>query len=175
MPADAEPPDQVRAVRGTEVVVADAAEALVLDAPDLWPLVAGHPLVLAPYYLAPRLADLLDLPLVSEEITGQVESSPRRAEVPEIVRAVLPDAPEAYDAHDRLVVDGIAVPWRYTAGTVHAAGTGGLACGLAWASGRWQARHLLAALLGDPAAGTRLLAEADLDADPPSVPTDPSR
>jgi len=173
--ADAEPPDQVRAVRGTEVVVADAAEALVLDAPDLWPLVAGHPLVLAPYYLAPRLADLLDLPLVSEEITGQVESSPRRAEVPEIVRAVLPDAPEAYDAHDRLVVDGIAVPWRYTAGTVHAAGTGGLACGLAWASGRWQARHLLAALLGDPAAGTRLLAEADLDADPPSVPTDPSR
>ncbi len=171
--ADVQPPDRVRAVRGNEIVVADGAEALVLDAPDLWPIVAGHPLVLAPYHLAPQLADLLDLPLASEEVTGQVESTPQRAEVPAIVRAVLPDAPAAYHAHDRLVVDGIAVPWRYTAGAVHAAGIGGLACGLAWASGRWPARHLLAALLRDPAASTRLLAEADLDADPPSIPTGP--
>jgi hypothetical protein len=169
--ADLEPPDRVRAVRGNEVVVADAAEALVLDAPDLWPLVAGHPLVLAPYYLAPRLADLLDLPLASEEVTGQVESTPQRAAVPAIVREVLPDAPAAYGAHDRLVVDGIDVPWRYSAGAVHAAGIVGLACGLAWASGRWPARHLLAALLQDPAASTRLLADADLDADSPSIPT----
>src|SRR6266536_2720356 len=48
-----------------------------------------------------------------------------------------------------------------------AAGSGGLASGLAWASGRWSARHLLAALLGDPGASARLLAEADLDPDPP--------
>ncbi|HKD89922.1 MAG TPA: hypothetical protein VKB62_15435, partial [Streptosporangiaceae bacterium] len=171
--ADVEPPDQVRAVRRNEVVVADAAEALILDAPDLWPLVAGDPLVLAPYYLAPQLADLLDLPLASEEITGQVESVPQRASVPAVVRAVLPDAPAEYYAHDRLVVDGIEVPWRYTAGAVHAAGIGGLAYGLAWASGRWPARHLLAALLRDPAASTRLLAEAELDADPPSNPTGP--
>jgi len=170
--ADVDPPDRVRAVRQDEVVVADAAEAVVLDTPDLWPLVAGHPLVLAPYYLAPQLADLLDLPLASEEVTGQVESVPQRAAVPAIVRAVLPDAPAEYYAHDRLVVDGIEVPWRYTAGAVHAAGFGGLACGLAWASGRWPARHLLAALLRDPAAATRLLAEADLDADPPSIPVD---
>ena len=79
---------------------------------------------------------------------------------------MLPDAPATYLAHDRLVVDGIEVPWRYTEGAVHAAGVDGLACGLAWASGRWSARHLLAALLRDPATGTRLLAEADLDADP---------
>ena len=77
---------------------------------------------------------------------------------------MLPDAPAAYYAHDPLVVDGVSVPWRYTLGAVHAAGLGGLACGLAWASGRWPARHLLAALLRDPGAGTRLLAEADLDA-----------
>jgi hypothetical protein len=171
--ADVEPPDRVRAVHRNEVVVADAAEALVLDAPDLWPLVAGHPLVLAPYYLAPQLADLLDVPLASEEVTGQVESTPQSAAVPPIVRAVLPDAPAAYYSHDRLVVDGIDVQWRYTAGAVHAAGVGGLACGLAWASGRWPARHLLAALLRDPAAGARLLAEADLDADPPSIPPSP--
>src|SRR5215472_9418989 len=161
--ADAEPPDRVRAVRRNEVVVADAGEALVLDAPDLWPLVAGDPLVLAPYYLAPQLADLLDLPLASEEVAGQVESTPQRAAVPAIVRAVLPDAPAEYYAHDRLVVDGIEVPWRCTAGAVHAAGIGGLACGLAWACGRWSARHLLAAMLRDPAEGASLLADADLD------------
>jgi hypothetical protein len=171
--ADLEPPDRVRAVLRDEVVVADAADALVLDAPDLWPLVAGHPLVLAPYYLAPKLADLLDLPLASEDVTGQVESTPQRVAVPAIARAVLPEAPAEYYAHDRLVVDGTAVSWRYTAGAVHAAGIGGLACGLAWASGRWPARHLLDALLRDPVAESRLLAEADLDADPPSTPADP--
>jgi len=168
--AEIELPDRVRAVHRSEVVVAEAADALVLDAPDLWPLVADRPLVLAPYHLAPQLADLLDLPLASEEVAGQVESAPKRTAVPAAVRAVLPDAPAVYDAHDPLIVDGTEVPWRYTAGTVHAAGIGGLAYGLAWAAGRWPARHLLAALLGDPAASARLLAEADLDADPPAVP-----
>ena len=165
--ADATAPDRVRVVRGDEVAVADAEDALVLDAADLWPLVAAKPLVLAAYDLASRLADLLDLPLVSEEVAGLVESSPARRAVPAIVRTVLPDAPTEYYAHDRLIVDGVAVPWRYTHGAVHATGPGGLACGLAWASGRWPARHLLAALLSDPAAAARLLAEADLDPDPP--------
>jgi hypothetical protein len=166
--AEAAPPDRVRAVRGAEVVVADAADALVLDAPDLWPLVADRPLVLAPYDRAPHLADLLDLPLVSEEFAGLVESPPQPRPVPAIVRAVLPDAPATYDAHDPLVVDGLPVPWRYTRGAVHAAGPGGLARGLAWASGRWSARQLLAALLRDPDAAARLLAEADLDTGDPS-------
>ena len=76
---------------------------------------------------------------------------------------MLPDAPATYQAHDPLVVDGVSVPWRYAGGTVHAAGPDGLACGLAWAAGRWPARHLLAALLRDPGAAPRLLAEADLD------------
>jgi hypothetical protein len=171
--SEGEPPDRVRAVCRNEVVVADAAEVLVLDAPDLWPLVADRPLVLAPYYLAPQLADLLDIPLASEEVTGQVESTAQRAEVPEVVRAVLPDAPAWYYAHDRLVVNGTAVPWRYRAGDVHATGIGGLACALAWASGRWPARHLLEAVLRDPAAASRLLAAADLDPDAPSIPTGP--
>jgi hypothetical protein len=147
--------------------VASAGDALVLDAADLWPLVAAQPLVLAPHDRATRLADLLDLPLVSEEIAGLVESSPVRRPVPAIISAVLPDAPPTYYAHDPLMVDGVSVPWRYTLGAVHAAGPGGLACGLAWASGIWSARHLLAALLGDPGAAVRLLAEADLDRDPP--------
>jgi hypothetical protein len=165
--ADAEPPDRVRAVRGDEVVVADSARVLVLDAPDLWPLVADQPLVLAPYYLATQLADLLDLPLVSEEVAGRVESPPKRAAVPAIVRTVLPDAAATYFAHDRLVVDGVPVSWRCTRGAVHASGLDGLACGLAWATGTWSARQLLASVLHDPAGSARLLAEADLDAEPP--------
>jgi hypothetical protein len=161
---DIRPPDRIRAVRGDAIVVADAAQVMVLDAADLWPLAAGHPLVLAPYPLAQRLADLLDLPLVSEEVEGRIESAGVRTPVPAVVRAVLPEAPAAYYAHDRLLVDGVAVPWRVAAGAVHAAGPDGLACGLAWAADTWAARHLLAALLRDPAAEARLLAEADLDA-----------
>jgi hypothetical protein len=165
--SDVTPPSRVRVVRADEVVVADATDALVLDAADLWPLVAARPLVLAPYDRAPQLADLLDLPLVSEEVVGVVESAPARRPVPGILFAVLPDAPATYCAHDPLVVDGVCVPWRYTDSTVHASGSDGLACGLAWASGRWSARHLLAALLRDPGAAARLLAEADLDAELP--------
>jgi hypothetical protein len=165
--AGAAPPDRVRAVRGDEVVVAAAEDVLILDAADLWPLVAARPLVLAPYDRAPRLADLLDLPLVSEEVAGLVESSPVSRPVPEIVRTVLPGAPASYCAHDPLIVDGMPVPWRYRSGEVHAAGQDGLACGLAWAAGAWPARHLLAALLADPGTAARLLAEADLDLDPP--------
>ena len=162
-PDEITPPGQVRAVRGTEVVVADADDVLVLDAPDLWPLAGKQPLILAPHDLASRLADLLDLPLASEEIPGAVESSGRRTPVPPAVRAVLPAAPPAYQAHDRLVVDGTAVPWRYQDGEIHAATPEGLACGLAWAAGRWPLRHVLAGLLSAPESAGRLLADADLD------------
>ena len=175
------PPALVRAVLGTEVVVADARDALILDAPDLWPLAAGRPLVLAPYDQAAQLGELLDLPLASEEFPGQIEpdepqpgqappgqppAGPAREPVPELLRAVLAGAPASYYAHEQLIADGIAVPWRYAAGELHAArsaGAAALASGLAWAAGRWETRHLLAALLADPAAAARLLAEADLD------------
>jgi len=153
-------------VRGTEVAVADADEVLVLDAPDLWPLCAKQALVLAPHDQAATLADLLDLPLASEEIPGTVESSGRRTPVPPAVHAVLPATPPAYQAHERLVVDGEEIPWRYRDGQVHAATLEGLACGLAWAAGRWSLRHVLAGLLSAPESAGRLLADADLDGEP---------
>jgi hypothetical protein len=162
-PDDVRPPDRVRAIRGADVVVASADEALVLDAPDLWPLVAGEPLVLASRDLAPHLADLLGLPLVSEEVAGIVETEGQRRPVPEIVRAVLPGGPADYYAHEALLVDGVEVPWRCLDGEVHAAGPVGLACGVAWQAGQWSARHLLAALLTSPEDAARLLADADLD------------
>ena len=102
-------------------MLADADDVLVLDAPDLWPLLADQPLVLAPYELAARLADLLDLPLASEEIAGSLDSPGQRRPVPSIVAAVLPDAPSHYQAHDKLTVDGIELPWRYLDGEIHAA------------------------------------------------------
>jgi hypothetical protein len=164
--ADADAPapvDRVRAVRGAEVVLADADDVLVLDAPDLWPLLADQPLVLAPYRLAGRLADALDLPLASEEIAGSLDSAGQRRAVPAIVLAVVPDAPSHYLAHDKLAVDGIELPWRYLDGEIHAASPAGLGCGLAWRAGQWASRHLLAALLTDPAGAGRVLADADLD------------
>ena len=39
---------------------------VVVEAPDLLPLVADRPLVLAPYDLAEALSELLDLPLAGE-------------------------------------------------------------------------------------------------------------
>jgi hypothetical protein len=161
--SDATPPDRVRAVIGDQVVVADAADSLVLDAPDLWPLLAARPLVLAPYDLALGLADLLDLPLASEEVPGVVESPGERRPVPGAAAALLPDAPGEYVAHEKLLVDGVALPWRVHDGEVHAASPDGLARGLAWAAGQWPLRHLTAALLAAPEDAARLLADADLD------------
>jgi hypothetical protein len=163
-PEDITPPDRVRAVLGGELVVADADDVLVLDVPDLWPLAAGRPLVLAPYRHARRLADLLDLPLASDEVPGAVKEAGDLRPVPGELRAVLPSAPATYREHDALTADGTDVPWRYRDGELHAATAEGLAHGLAWAAGRWPARHLLASLLTDPDDAPRLLAEADLDA-----------
>ena len=157
------PPDRVRAIQGDKLIVADAADALILDAPDLWPLVAGQPLVIAPYQHVARLADLLDLPLAVEEVAGDIESPGESRPVPGIVMNVLPDAPATYQEHDSLTVDGADLPWRYADGEVHAATVEGLAHGLAWAAGQWHARHLLAALLLSPEETARLLAESDLD------------
>jgi antitoxin (DNA-binding transcriptional repressor) of toxin-antitoxin stability system len=162
-PDDITPPDRIRAVHGDKIIVTEAADVLILDAPDLWPLVADQPLLLAPYRHATRLADLLDLPLAAEEVPGVIESAGERRPVPDIVPDVLPGAPATYHEHDNLTVDGTDVPWRYAGGQLHAATVEGLAHGLAWAAGRWQDRHLLAALLISPEETARLLVESDLD------------
>jgi hypothetical protein len=112
-----------------------------------------------------RLADLLDVALASEEIAGTVESDGEFRPVPDVVRELLPDAPDGYREHDSLIVDGADLPWRCTGGELHAATVEGLAHGLAWAAGRWSARHLVAELLLSPEETARILAEADLDAD----------
>ncbi|MBX6765822.1 MAG: hypothetical protein IRY90_01460, partial [Actinomadura rubrobrunea] len=159
-----EPPERVRAVVDGEVEVADAADALVLDRPDLLPLLPGQPLVIASRGdAAEELADLLDLPLASEEVEGVVATEGEKRPVPPEVRAVLPDAPDIYIAHDRLVVDGVSVPWWCGDGRPHATGPWGLARALAWLTDRWEARLPAEAVLRDPDALPTLLAENDLD------------
>ncbi|MFI6511726.1 sacsin N-terminal ATP-binding-like domain-containing protein [Streptosporangium sp. NPDC050855] len=179
-PSRVAPPRSVRAVLGGEVVVVDAedgrtlsadgrgetdgpGEPVVVEAPDLLPLVAGRPLILAPFDLAEALSELLDLPLAGEEAAGEVTSSGEVRDVPPAVRSLLPTAPTSYVAHEDLLVDGVPAAWRFFEGTVHASGVEGLARGLAWASGQWGDRLAVAALLRDPAAVPLLLAEADLD------------
>ncbi len=174
------PPDRVRAVHGDKIEVVDSDDVLVLDSPDLWPLVESRPLIMLPHPRAARLADLLDVSLASEEIPGVIESAGQRQPVPEVLLDVLPGAPASYVEHDELIVDGVDVPWRYRPGgqppqtpsnqnqgyvdgELHAATVEGLAHGLAWATGRWAARHLLAALLLSPEETSRVRAEADLD------------
>jgi hypothetical protein len=163
-PSDVDPPARVRAVteHGPEVVPVE--DALILDSPDLLPLLSGQPLIIAGYDGAGRLAEILDIPQAGEELPGAVESRGTVRPVPDVVREVLPDAPGRYVAHDPLVVDGVAVPWRYDGETVHASGPAGLARGLAWAAGGWTDRLLVEAVLRDPRDLPALLAEADMDA-----------
>ncbi|MEV4257333.1 hypothetical protein AB0J52_29605 [Spirillospora sp. NPDC049652] len=163
---DVEPPEAVRAIVDGRVEVVDAADALVLDRPDLLPLLTGQPLVIAAAGSAEALAELLDLPRASEEVTGEPAGPGTPTAVPAVVRAVLPDAPDTYLAHDRLVVDGVEVPWWAGddgSGGIHAAGPSGLARALAWTVGAWPDRHLAEAVLRAPDDTPALLAEADLE------------
>lgn len=143
-------PDALRAVVDGEARVVEAGSALVADAPDLVPLAAGRPLLpVAPRY-AVELAELLAVPLLSVAVPGAVAGGGVEREVPGAVRALLPGAPSHYLEHDELLVDGVAVDWRWTGRTLHAATLEGVAAGLAWAAGQWARRFEVAALLEDP-------------------------
>jgi hypothetical protein len=161
-PSRVAPPSRVRAVLRGAIVVAPAEDVVVVEAPDLLQLVADRPLVLAPYDLAESLSELLDLPLAGELTAGEVTSQGEVRQVPAEVRSLLPTAPGTYVAHEKLLVDGVECAWRYFEGAVHCTGVDGLARGLAWATGQWNDRLAVAALLRDPESVPLLLAEADL-------------
>ncbi|KAB2342053.1 sacsin N-terminal ATP-binding-like domain-containing protein [Actinomadura rudentiformis] len=158
------PPERVRAVVDGEVEVAEAPDALILDRPDLLPLLAGQPLIIAAHGRAERLAEVLDLPVASEEVPGVLGSTGEVHLVPQDVFAVLPDAPETYMAHVGLLVNGMPVPWWYQNGVIHASGLAGLARGLAWSCERWEDRFFLEAVLREPHALPIFQAESDLHA-----------
>ncbi|GLU47437.1 sacsin N-terminal ATP-binding-like domain-containing protein [Nocardiopsis ansamitocini] len=157
------PPSSVRAVRDGSIVVADADDTVVLDTPDLLPLLVGRPVVLAPAGCAAALADLLDLDLASESVEGRVTSSGEVRTVPGEVQSLLDTGPLTYLHHEKLLLGGSSVEWRDTGGQLHASTPDGLARALCWSAGQWPRRHLVAALLRDPQTLSELLAEADLD------------
>lgn len=145
-------PDELRAVVDGRVAVVDAAEAVVVDSPDLLPFTAGVPLLPVRPDRAAELAELFQVRRLSESVTGRIDSEGDRHDVPEPVRVLLgPGTPAAYVEHEELVVDGVEIDWRLTDdGVPHAATVEGVAAALAWASGQWPRRFEVAALLEDP-------------------------
>ncbi|MFC7341260.1 sacsin N-terminal ATP-binding-like domain-containing protein [Saccharopolyspora griseoalba] len=168
-PSELDPPEQVRSISGA---VVSTERAVVLDEP--WMLsVLDAPLVVAggspERFDAEALAELLDLPLASEENSMRVEGTGRAqrwaevARVPgacELLGIAVPDG--AVLLHDKLVVRTPEAQrqvhwWVTSGGEVHAErAPDGLARALAWAAGRWSERFALPALLADPEAATLL-------------------
>jgi hypothetical protein len=145
-------PDELRAVVDGRVEVVDAADAVVVDSPDLLPFTAGVPLLPVRPSRAAELAELFQVRRLSESVTGEVHSEGTEHDVPEPVRVLLgPRTPASYTEHEELVVDGVEIDWRLTDdGVLHAATLEGVAAGLAWAAGQWPRRFEVAALLEDP-------------------------
>ncbi|MFG2948775.1 sacsin N-terminal ATP-binding-like domain-containing protein [Streptomyces adustus] len=145
-------PDEVRAVVDGRVEVVDAADAVVVDSPDLLPFTEGVPLLPVRPALAAQLAELFQVRRLSESVTGEVGSEGAEHDVPEPVRVLLgPRTPRSYVEHEELLVDGVEIDWRLTDdGVLHASTLEGVAAGLAWAAGQWPRRFEVAALLEDP-------------------------
>ncbi|AZP18643.1 sacsin N-terminal ATP-binding-like domain-containing protein [Streptomyces aquilus] len=145
-------PDELRAVVDGRVEVVDAADAVVVDSPDLLPFTEGVPLLPVRPARAAELAELFQVRRLSESVTGSVDSEGTEHDVPDPVRVLLGSrTPESYVEHEELVVDGVEIDWRLTGdGVLHAATLEGVAAGLAWAAGQWPRRFEVAALLEDP-------------------------
>ncbi|MER6245438.1 sacsin N-terminal ATP-binding-like domain-containing protein [Streptomyces griseorubiginosus] len=145
-------PDELRAVTDGRVEVVDAADAVVVDSPDLLPFTQGVPLLPVRPSRAAELAELFQVRRLSESVTGSVDSEGTEHDVPEPVRVLLgARTPSTYVEHEELVVDGVEIDWRLTNdGVLHAATLEGVAAGLAWAAAQWPRRFEVAALLEDP-------------------------
>ncbi|MET9436138.1 molecular chaperone Hsp90 [Streptomyces sp. NPDC006551] len=145
-------PDELRAVVDGELVVVDASEALVADAPDLLPLTGGLPLLPVSPSRAADLAELFQVRRLSEAVDAEVTTVGEEHDVPLSVHALLgPATPDSYIEHEELHAGGVELDWRRTPdGTIHAATLEGVAAGLAWAAGQWPRRFEVAALLEDP-------------------------
>ncbi|MGF1341498.1 sacsin N-terminal ATP-binding-like domain-containing protein [Streptomyces flavovirens] len=145
-------PDELRAVVDGEVRVADAADAVIADAPDVLPLTEGVPLLPVAPARAAELAELLQVRRLGESVEAEVTTEGEEHRVPESVRVLLgAGTPGTYLEHAELRAGGVELDWRRTPdGVVHASTLEGVAAGLAWAAGQWPRRFEVAALLEDP-------------------------
>jgi hypothetical protein len=148
---------------GRTAIVA-AGEAVVADSP-MW-LQRGDlgGFVVAWGVVADGLSDLLDLPMAQEVADSKIETVGTEADVPAIVRELVPQTPALWWEHEELTVDGVEVSWWVNEdGEPHAATFNGLAKALAWSAGRWDQRHVILAILTDPTRASELLIDAAFD------------
>jgi hypothetical protein len=151
------PPEVLRAVRDDEVIIASADQVVVVDAPDLLPLLGDRAVVPVPLADADRAADMLDVALASDLGDFRVVSEGQPC--------------DDHMLHDRLEVldvDGrpTPVPWRYADGVLHidaSAVAFGLGRGRAWRAGCWERRHEFTERLREPELDQVFSAESDLD------------
>jgi len=150
----------LRAVREGQIVVVEADDAVIVDAPDLLPLLGKLAVVPVAQARAAALAESLDLPLASELADFAVVSA--GTAVDDVVM------------HDVLCVsdvDGVEreVAWRLVDDTLHVDARRreiGLGRGRAWRDGLWSQRHRRTEALIDPGGGMIRDDEDDLDDDP---------
>lgn len=158
-------------VRTPDGVVA-APDAVVVDAPDLLPLLGGRAGLRVALPAASTVAEVLDLPLASG-LVGAADGGGHPEPDPAAIARTAPDG-TPYVEHEQLVVrdvDGRPVPvgWRVVGGVggnIHvatAAGPDALGRALAWRAGTWSRRHAWAARLRDPGGAAARAAEDDLD------------
>jgi hypothetical protein len=152
-------PPRVRAVRDGTVVIVDAADAVIVDAPDLFVLLGKLAVVPVVQSRAEALAGRLDLPLASDLADFEVVSA-----------GVARDDAVVHDVLRVTDMDGVdrEVAWRLIGETLHVDSRRlafGLGRGRAWRDGVWSARHRLTEGLTDPSAGRLREDEDDLDDD----------
>ncbi|RBY85122.1 sacsin N-terminal ATP-binding-like domain-containing protein [Blastococcus sp. TF02A-26] len=162
---DVPPPARVR-VAPDRVADPEREPVVVLDVPWLYPFVTA---ALAPAGGAPgAVADLLDVPLASEEVSAAVDGRPTRvvrwADLPgaglAAARLGLPELTGEVALHDRLTAGGRAVAWWPGDDVDSVDGSpGALGRALAWRSGAWRLRQALAEAFADPDGTGRLAAE----------------
>ncbi|WBQ08116.1 sacsin N-terminal ATP-binding-like domain-containing protein [Kribbella sp. CA-293567] len=158
-------PDDVRVLDGSGVTtVMSAGESVVADAPMWLQRTDLGGFVVASGAAADGLSDLLDVPMAGEVADGNIDSEGSEAEVPELVRELVPEAPTTWWEHEELTVDGVEVSWWVDENRQpHAATFDGLAKALAWSSGRWDQRHVIRAVLSEPDRATELRIDATFD------------
>jgi hypothetical protein len=152
-----EVPSRIRAVRDGEVVVVDAADAVIVDAPDLLPLLGNRAIVPVTASAAADLADRLDLPLATELADYAVVSAGKPDG-----HAVVHDGLRVRDADGEVR----EVVWRLVDDVLHVDRDSyavGLGRGLAWRDGLWSQRHRRTEELGDLVGGRIMDDEDDLD------------
>ncbi len=169
------PPDSIAGQRlwaldeNVQPVLVQPGGAVVPDDPRWAQRHDLGPMVVAPPGGSEALADVFDLDLAGDRAAGEVTTSGQEVGVPDEVLVALPGLPTTWTEHDLLQVDGVTVDWWVEPGSgsqpsqVHAATPDGLSRALAWATGHWSRRYLLADLLAGGAPARVALLDAALD------------